>query len=126
MRDMVRLLSTLFIWGTFAAMVMALFFNMSNTLGNPISGGTLVMIVAILALVAGSSTHAIWRSARDDPARKSRYGDDAYAIPVNKAKRVRPQRVSELVESLSDDEIYELEALLLNQQHADRVQNLRG
>lgn len=103
--DNSRLLATLVVWGSFTSLFMVLFF-VSAWIGRNLDGqSAFVMLVMFLAMLAGviRATQAIWSSA---PAAED---------PV-KAKRMQNSRVRRLVESLSDDEVYELEALLLNQQ----------
>ena len=109
MRDMVRLVATLTIWVVFATVMGVTLSSPTGPINNA-NGGEIAGIVAIMAAAATVSTIAVWMAARQDNASQSR------SIPVarGKIKRVERDRVERLVESLDDDEIYDLEALLLS------------
>lgn len=66
------------------------------------SGGNEVWMTLILGLTAAASTRFIWEARDHQPA--------AYESDAAKAKR--SDRVSRLVDKLSEDEVYELEELL--------------
>jgi len=107
MRDSTRLIATLIVWSAFtinlgiiAAVMVA------STVDMDFAGGLIVLgLIFIFALAATVSTNSIWSGARnsvEEPPRSS------------KAKRtLERSRVERLIESLDDDEVYELEALLL-------------
>jgi hypothetical protein len=109
MRDMMRLIATLTIWVVFAAVMGVALSSPTGPLNNA-NGGEITGIVAIMAAAATISTIAVWAAARHDNVSQSR------SIPVarGKPKRVEQDRVERLIESLDDDEIYDLEALLLS------------
>lgn len=102
----VRLITTLIIW-----LVFAISLTMMVTL--PSSGifqaseVIVVTFILSLAVVAAISTLGVWGvlgHADDDAARRG------------KGKRSLASRVERLVDDLDDDEVYELEALLLNRE----------
>jgi hypothetical protein len=114
MRDMMRLIATLTIWIVFATVVGVALSSATGPLNNA-NGGEITGIVAIMAAAATISTIAVWTAARQDSTSQSR------AIPVargKKIKRAERDRVERLIESLDDDDIYDLEALLLSR-HED-------
>ena len=114
MRDMMRLIATLTIWVVFATVMGVALSSPTGPLNNA-DGGQITGIVAIMAAAATISTIAVWTAARQDSTARNR------AIPVargKKIKRVERDRVERLIESLDDDEIYDLEALLLSR-HED-------
>jgi hypothetical protein len=117
MRDIVRLVSTLTIWVVFATVMGVTLSSPTGPLNNA-DGGQITGIVAIMAAAATISTIAVWTAARQDSAPSSR------AIPVarGKAKRVERDRVERLIDSLDDDEIYDLEALLLSRREDSGAQ----
>jgi hypothetical protein len=117
MRDMVRLIATLTIWVVFASVMGVALSTPTGPLNNA-NGGELTGIIAIMAAAATISTIAVWAAARQDSASRSR------EIPVarGKIKRVERDRVSRLVDSLDDDEIYDLEALLLSRHEESGTQ----
>lgn len=57
------------------------------------------------------ATVTVWASGGGEAS-------DREAVRSAKAKRVAPNRVERLVDSLDDDEIYALEALLLDRERA--------
>jgi hypothetical protein len=109
MRDMMRLIATLTIWVVFATVVGVALSSATGPLNNA-DGGQITGIVAIIAAAATISTIAVWTTGRQDSPSRSR------EIPVarGKTKRVERDRVERLVDSLDDEEIYDLEALLLS------------
>jgi hypothetical protein len=118
MRDMMRLIATLTIWIVFATVVGVALSSATGPLNNA-NGGELTGIIAIMAAAATISTIAVWTTGRQDSASRSR------EIPVargKKIKRVERDRVSRLIDSLDDDEIYDLEALLLSRHEESGTQ----
>ena len=105
MRDNTRLIATLIIWIGFTIMVSTI----TTSVTGPVASGnsaTIFGIVLVLALTALIGTLAVWvgggrSGAAEDLARTA------------KAKRTTRNRVERLVETLEDDEVYELDALLL-------------
>lgn len=100
MRDIMRFVSTLFIWGMAGGIMLASVIATNNT-GN---SGILVPLVLFLSIAAAISTVGVWMGAQSHP------GDDSLH---SKGKRVPSRRVERLIAELDDDEIYDLEALLL-------------
>ncbi len=117
MRDMMRLIATLTIWVVFAT-VMGVTLNSPTGALNNANGGEITGVVAIMAAAATICTVAIWAAAKNEGARDSR------SIPIarGKTKRVERDRVERLIETLDDDEIYDLEALLLSRHEDSDVQ----
>ncbi len=117
MRDMMRLIATLTIWVVFAT-VMGVTLNSPTGALNNANGGEITGVVAIMAAAATICTVAIWAAAKNEGARASR------EIPIarGKTKRVERDRVERLIETLDDDEIYDLEALLLSRHEDSDVQ----
>lgn len=107
--DSSRLLATLVVWGSFTSLFIFLFFALAWTGADVTMVLAFFMLVMFLAMLAGviRATEAIWAS-----------------IPVEdsaKAKRAQSSRVRRLVDSLEDDEIYELEELLLARDDQERA-----
>lgn len=104
-----RILATAIIW---IAITIILATSLTSAVGpmSNVNSGAVFGITLVLAITAGISTLAIWMSGEHNQKQ-----DEAYS----KTKRTHPNRVRRLVESLSDDEIYELESMLLNQQQPD-------
>lgn len=99
-----RLVATIVIWGAFTIIGLALVIGLARS---PSVYFTLafLMVAMFIALLVGvtRATVAIW--ANMAPPEES----------YKKTKRTQNHRVRRLVESLNDDEIYELESMLLNQ-----------
>lgn len=99
--DNSRLVATLIVWGSFTTIFLGLVAALALTnadINVPMGFFMLIMFLGLLAGVV-RATEAIWASApAEDPV---------------KAKRMQNSRIRRLVDSLEDDEIYELEALLL-------------
>lgn len=112
MRDNSRLWATVVVWTALTIMfgIVGALLYVSNDVD--VWGGILVLIiVGILIESAVKATQAIWGAAEPE--------EDA-ARSLAKAKRTRQDRIERLVESLDDDEIYDLEALLLAQHEGQR------
>lgn len=108
MRELVRLITTLTIWVVFASVMGVALTSSSGPLNNA-NGGEITGVVAIMAFAATVSTVAVWVSGKRYETPES----DAAHIARGKIKRLEHDRVGRLIESLNDDEIYDLEALLL-------------
>lgn len=93
MNDIIRLVTTSVIWGTLAIIF---------TINGPFSG-EMVPLAVVLGIGATISTSVIWQNS------KSSRNEEA-AVQTGKAKR--SGRLSQMVERLSDDDIYTLEELL--------------
>jgi hypothetical protein len=108
-----RVITTLGIWLALMGVLMALL------LGNVehLNYGAVFGAIAVMTAAATLSTSVIWRGAHEDSHQQD-------LVHLAKAKRVERNRVERLVESLDDDEIYQLEKLLLardedSRQHSD-------
>jgi hypothetical protein len=107
MRDFWRLAATVMIWG-FLTMVMV--FTITSSTG-PIAnadGGQVTAIITVLAIAASIGTAAIWTGGRGEERRA-----DTTNIARGKNKRTGRDRIERLIQSLDEDEIYDLESLLL-------------
>ena len=112
MRDSTRLLGTLIIWIGFATTVSIVFTSVAGPMSHA-SEASLIVIAGIFAMMAMISTLAVWfggGQATGEPYHEA----GAY----RKAKRVGSDRIRRLIESLDDDDIYDLEALLLARDHS--------
>jgi hypothetical protein len=103
MEDKGRVIATLIIWLSFTLMfgMIAIALVLSQAEINTLGAIFLFSLITMLAMLVNESTGHIWKSR--DRARS-----------VDKAKRDQENRVQRLVQSLDDQEIYELEALLLS------------
>ncbi|HEX3053572.1 MAG TPA: hypothetical protein VHP83_23130 [Aggregatilineaceae bacterium] len=72
------------------------------------SSGTAIALTVILAGAAVMATSSIWGQYEQRLGEKTSF---------SKGKRVEQNRVQRLIQDLSDDEIYELEATLLAQEN---------
>jgi hypothetical protein len=102
-----RIIATAIIWIALTIILATALSSVTGPISN-VNSGAVFGITLVLAVTALISTLAVWMSGEHEQAR----GESQVA----KAKRTQPDRVRRLVESLSDDEIYELESMLLNQQ----------
>lgn len=103
---MARLIAVLLIWSGFVAVTISLLTSATGPIADA-GGGTLFGIVMVVAIAALGSTAIVWNAPQGDAARADR------PARLAKAKRQAPRRMSELIEVLDDDEIYDLETLLL-------------
>lgn len=115
MRDIVRIMATTIIWGVFLAVVGVSLTGVTGPISQ-MNGGEVVALITVLMAGAVAMTYAIWHSGFH-----SGQGDD-YAGRLAKSKRARPDRISRLIDDLEDEEIYELEALLLDRERSERMQ----
>jgi hypothetical protein len=106
MHDTTRLIATLIIWLAFALVmgVVGLVLILSKVDFNLMIAALVFGIVAIMAAAVTSSTGSIWGSHRETDRE----------LDATKSKRTSRARIERLVESLDDDEVYELEVLLLD------------
>lgn len=108
-----RAAATIAIWMIFAVLLGSLLTSSTGAIANA-SGGNVLAVVIVLSIAAAGSTIAIWESGKESTS-ESR-------IP-SKAKRTRRQRIERLMDSLEDDEIYELQSLLLAREDDDRYRS---
>jgi flagellar motor component MotA len=108
MRDNTRLLATLIIWGGFT-IVIGILGGLLATSDTTIDlGGAIIVLIIVMSLMAlvGTSMQAVWNA-------QPGHADEDESARLAKAKRTGSRRVERLIESLDDDEIYDLETLLL-------------
>lgn len=117
MRDIYRVYATLIIWVTFGVMTLALFTIPSSVFNNA-SAGVLLGVLIVLAIAATTGTMAAW-DALDGSSSTEVHSVSSSA----KEKRSLQNRMTRLVDDLDDDEIYELEALLLDRENAAQHQH---
>lgn len=110
---MARIVATLLIWSCFTAITIALLTSVTGAIARA-SGVELFGIVLVIALAAAISTAAVWTGTPGYTGGADR--------ALAKAKRRRPRRAEDLLDSLDDEEIYELEALLLAREDQARQQ----
>jgi len=110
---MARIVATLLIWSCFTAITIALLTSVTGAITRA-SGVELFGIVLVIALAAAISTAAVWTGTPGYTGGADR--------ALAKAKRRRPRRAEDLLDSLDDEEIYELEALLLAREDQARQQ----
>jgi hypothetical protein len=114
MRD-TRVLPTVVIWLAMAGL-MSFIIGVLAATDSEIEwwGAVLLFFLVVTGIEAAvKSTQAIWKA------------DSAEAIPAAKAKRRQRDRITRLVDSLDDDDIFELEALLLARDHEEVYDNGR-
>ncbi len=83
------------------------------------NGGEIVGMVAVLMVGVVSMTYAIWHNG----FQRGQFDNDREYERRSKLKRTTSgyqNRVSRLIDSLDDDDIYELEALLLDRERESR------
>lgn len=114
MRDTVRILATTIIWVALLILLGALLTTPVGAIANA-NGATVLGIVIVLGVMAAMITGVVWQGGivprRDDADERALSG---------KRKRLRGDRVARLLDELSDEEVYELEALLLHEARAGR------
>jgi len=114
MRDMGRILATTIIW---VALLILLGVLLSSPVGAiaDANSATVLGIVIVLGMMAAMMTAVVWQGGivprRSDADERALSG---------KRKRLRGDRVARLLDELSDEEVYELEALLLHEARAER------
>lgn len=97
-----RLIATIVIWVTFSIISSSILTSPTGSVSNA-NGATVFGIFFVMAAAAMISTLAVWLGARGSQVE----------TPASKNKRLERTRVDRLINQLSDDEIYELEARLL-------------
>jgi hypothetical protein len=102
-----RIIATAIIWIAITIILSTTLSSATGPLSN-MNGAAIFGITLVLAITALVSMLAVWTTGERDRSHSESV--------IAKAKRTQPDRVRRLVESLSDDEIYELESMLLNQQ----------
>ncbi|MCC6799216.1 MAG: hypothetical protein IT325_03820 [Anaerolineae bacterium] len=103
---MARLIAVLLIWGGFMGITISLLTSATGPIANA-GGAELFGIIVVVAIAAVACTAVVWSSPQGDSI-----GSDRVAR-LSKAKRRTPRRMEDLLDSLDDQEIYDLETLLL-------------
>lgn len=103
MRESTRLYATLIIWVAFT-ITTALILTADSGLVSRIETYEAIPILGVLAGAATLSTWAIWIAAGR--------GSTPEAVSDADAKRKRRTRLERLVDTMDDEDLYELEALL--------------
>jgi hypothetical protein len=117
MRSAERGCATLIIWVMFTILVGVVLTSATSAVVMAGSGVAVVMVTLVLAMAAVISTVAVWFGGREQVESRPH---------LTKSKRSQRERIARLVDSLDDDDIYELETLLLGRdeqvgQRHDRV-----
>ncbi|MEP0764452.1 MAG: hypothetical protein HRF48_17100 [Chloroflexota bacterium] len=114
MGDTGRIVATTIIWVTLVILLGGLFTTQVGAIADA-NSAAVVGVAVVLSVMALLITGVIWLSAilgigatRRDPALRG------------KRKRLQGDRVARLLDELSDEEVYELEALLLHEARAER------
>lgn len=103
---MARLIAVLLIWGGFMGITISLLTSATGPIANA-EGAELFGIVFVVAIAAIACTAVVWSVPQDGSTNSDR------VARLSKAKRRAPRRMEDLLDSLDDQEIYDLEALLL-------------
>lgn len=114
MGDTGRIVATTIIWVALVILLGGLFTTQVGAIADA-NSAAVVGVAVVLSVMASLITGVIWLSAivgigatRHDPALRG------------KRKRLQGDRVARLLDELSDEEVYELEALLLHEARAER------
>ncbi|MCZ7539366.1 MAG: hypothetical protein M5U29_05520 [Anaerolineae bacterium] len=112
MNDTGRIVATMIIWVALLALLGGLLTTPVGAIAHA-NSPTILGIVIVLGVIAIIMTAVVWHSATT--SRRA----DARALG-GKRKRLQGDRVARLLDELSDEEVYELEALLLHEARAER------
>ena len=114
MGDTGRIVATTIIWVTLVILLGGLFTTQVGAIANA-NSAAILGIVIVLGLMAAMMTVVVWQGGivphRSDADNRAWRG---------KRKRLQGDRVARLLDELSDEEVYELEALLLHEARAER------
>ena len=111
---MARIGATLLVWAMFTAIVISLMTSVTGAIATA-SGSEAFGIIVAIAAAAAISTAAIWSGSKKDEDE-----DESMARSLAKSKRRRSRRAEDILESLDDEEVYDLEALLLSRERKTR------
>jgi hypothetical protein len=114
--------ATAAIWITFAILVGSLLTTPTGAIAHA-GDAAIFGITLALALAAAISTIVIWATVLMDQRRNIEAAHMAQGLPINKAKRQHADRIERLIASLDDEDIYELEARLLDRNTQTHEQN---
>ena len=112
MRDTARILATMIIWVALLILLGGLLTTPVGAISNA-NSATILGIVIVLGMMAAMITAVVWQGGTTP-----RRADDRAL--GGKRKRLQGDRVARLLDELSDEEVYELEALLLHEARAER------
>ncbi|MCL4239024.1 MAG: hypothetical protein KJ047_12325 [Anaerolineae bacterium] len=112
MNDTGRIVATTIIWVGLMALLGGLLTTSVGAIANA-NSATVLGIVIVLSVMAVIITAVVWH----DGASSHRADNRALS---GKRKRLQGDRVARLLDELSDEEVYELEALLLHEARAER------
>ena len=116
MKESVRLVATGIIWTAFT-IIMGIIAATVSTSDSISDVGGLIILAIVLCLTVGVtlSTRAVWQASGAESDEQT-----------FKLKRSDPRRIERLIETLDDDDIYDLETLLLaREQDADQRHHRR-
>jgi hypothetical protein len=114
MRDMGRILATTIIWVALLILLGWLLTTPVGAVANA-NSATILGIVVVLGVLAMLITGLVWEGGI-----VPRRADADQRALGGKRKRRQEERVARLLDELSDEEVYELEALLLHEARAGR------
>ncbi len=114
MGDTVRILATTIIWVALLILLGGLFTTPVGAMSNA-NSAAIVGVALVLGVMAMLITSVIWLGGI-----VPRRADADDRVLRGKRKRLQGDRVARLLDELSDEEVYELEALLLHEARAER------
>jgi hypothetical protein len=104
-----RFWATAAIWAGVTVTTIALFAIQSAQTPTPFSEPMLFGLVLVLLGAAVAGTRAVWQVVRETAAYDK-------AVRATKAKRSHTRRVARLIDELDDEDVYDLEALLVDRE----------
>lgn len=119
MGDTGRIVATTIIWVALVILLGGLFTTQVGAIANA-NSATILGIVIVLCVMAAMITAVVWQGGV-----VPRRADAADRALRGKRKRLQGDRVARLLDELSDEEVYELEALLLHEARAERESGAR-
>lgn len=114
MGDTGRIVATTIIWVALLALLFRLLTTPVGAIVNA-NSATILGIIIVLCVMAAMITAVVWQGGV-----VPRRADTADRALRGKRKRLQGDRVARLLDELSDEEVYELEALLLHEARAER------
>ena len=114
MGDTGRIVATTIIWVALVILLGGLLTTPVGAIADA-NSATILGIVIVLCVMAAMITAVVWQGGV-----VPRRADTADRALRGKRKRLQGDRVARLLDELSDEEVYELEALLLHEARAER------
>jgi len=114
MGDTGRIVATTIIWVALVILLGGLLTTPVGAIADA-NSATILGIVIVLCVMAAMITAVVWQGGV-----VPRRADAADRALRGKRKRLQGDRVARLLDELSDEEVYELEALLLHEARAER------